>query len=105
MAAVKLGDAVDAAMQDGIDQFSLHEIHDALDAAGTADGEPRHPADLFDHDCLGYTDSVAAGRLQTILSAYPPPELGIYVMLPSNRQIPYRVRRLIDFLAQRLGRD
>lgn len=31
------------------------------------------------------------------------PELGVYVMLPSNRQIPYCVRILIDFLANRLG--
>jgi DNA-binding transcriptional LysR family regulator len=117
-------------------------------------GEPRHPAELLDHDCLSYTasgnfdvwqflvdgapaefsvrarlhsnngdvlnqaavrgmgityqpdfivaDSIEAGRVKPILTAYPPPELGVYVVLPSNRQIPYRVRVLIDFLANRL---
>ncbi len=120
-------------------------------------GEPQHPAQLIDHDCLSYTasggfdvwhflvdgvpaefpvrarlhsnngdvldqaaargmgityqpdfivaDSVKAGRVKSILNAYPAPELGVYVMLPSNRQIPYRVRVLIDFLASRLSVD
>lgn len=120
-------------------------------------GEPRHPTDLLDHDCLSYTgsgnfdvwellvdgvpakfsvrarlhsnngdvldqaavkgmgitsqpdfilaDSIKAGRVQAILIDYPPPELGVYVVLPSNRQIPYRVRVLIDFLAKRLQAD
>ncbi|MBP6018852.1 MAG: LysR family transcriptional regulator [Burkholderiaceae bacterium] len=118
-------------------------------------GEPRHPVDLLNHDCLGYAasgsfdvwqflidgtltdfsvharlhsnngdvlnqatindmgisyqpdfivdDSIAAGHVLPILADYPAPELGVYVMLPSNRQIPYRVRVLIDFLANRLG--
>lgn len=48
------------------------------------------------------SDSIAAGRVTPILADYPPPELGVYVMLPSNRQIPYRVRALIDFLADQL---
>jgi len=118
-------------------------------------GEPGHPADLVNYDCLSYTasgnfdvwqflvdgapagfpvrarlhsnngdvldqaaargmgvtcqpdfivaDGIAAGRVKPILTDYPPPDLGVYVMLPSNRQIPYRVRVLIDFLASRLG--
>lgn len=45
-------------------------------------------------------DSLAEGRLETILDEFPLPELGIYAILPSNRQIPYRVRVLVDFLAQ-----
>lgn len=49
-------------------------------------------------------DSVEAGIVKPILIESPPPELGVYVVLPSNRQIPYRVRALIDFLAHRLGR-
>lgn len=120
-------------------------------------GEPRHPLELLNHDCLGYAgsgnfdvwqflvdgaladfsvparihsnngdvlnqaaakgmgityqpdfivaESIATGHLKSILADYPAPELGVYVMLPSNRQIPYRVRILIDFLANRLGRD
>lgn len=118
-------------------------------------GEPRHPADLRNHDCLSYTasdnvdvwpflingapvdfsvrarihsnngdvllqaavkdmgitcqpdfivaDSITTGRVKQVLTDYPTPELGVYVMLPSNRQIPYRVRILIDYLANQLG--
>lgn len=46
---------------------------------------------------------IAAGRVVEILVDYPGPELGIYAMLPSNRDIPYRVRVLMDFLAARLA--
>ena len=38
----------------------------------------------------------------TLLDDFTPPELGIYVLLPSNRYLPHRVRTLIDFLARRL---
>lgn len=120
-------------------------------------GEPHHPKDLLNHDCLSYTasgnfgvwkflvdgvpkafsvrarihanngdvltlaaaqglgityqpdfivtESIEKGQVKLILAQYPPPELDVYVMLPSNRQIPYRVRILIDFLAQRLGQS
>ena len=44
-----------------------------------------------------------AGRLQPILDGFPVPELGIYAMLPGNRQIPHRVRVLLDFLVDRLA--
>ena len=43
---------------------------------------------------------LAAGRLEEILTDFPLPALGIYVMLPSNRQVPHRVRVLMDFLAE-----
>lgn len=118
-------------------------------------GEPRHPADLVNHDGLSYAtsgnfdvwqflvdgvladfsvrarihsnngdvlnqaadrgmgiayqpdfivaESIARGSVKPILVDYPAPELGVYAMLPSNRQIPYRVRVLIDFLANRLS--
>jgi DNA-binding transcriptional LysR family regulator len=45
---------------------------------------------------------LAAGRVEEILADFPVPELGIYAMLPSNRQVPQRVRVLMDFLAERL---
>lgn len=48
-------------------------------------------------------ESIAGGRVAPILENYPIPELGIYAMLPSNRQVPYRVRVLIDFLARRIA--
>ena len=43
------------------------------------------------------------GRLQTVLEEFPVPELGIYAMLPGNRQIPHRVRVLLDFLVDGLA--
>jgi len=48
-------------------------------------------------------DDLAAGRLETLLDEFPNPELGIHVMLPSNRQVPHRVRVLVDFLAARIA--
>ena len=52
------------------------------------------------------TDShLAAGSVRQILADYPLPELGIYVMLPGNRQIPHRVRVMMDFLAASFVRD
>ena len=118
-------------------------------------GTPRHPSELAQHECLGYTlvgtqpawtfqvDGVwqtfafqarisanngealteaaaqglgiavqpdfilqpylADGRVKPILETFPTPELGIYAMLPSNRQVPHRVRVLIEFLAERMG--
>ncbi len=118
-------------------------------------GRPRHPSELAQHECLGYSmagtpaawtylvdgawtafpvdarisasngealteaaaqglgitiqpdfivePALAAGRVVTLLDDFALPELGIYAMLPSNRQVPHRVRVLIDFLAARLG--
>lgn len=43
-----------------------------------------------------------AGTLASILADFPPPELGIYALLPSTRYMPYRVRVLVDFLSERL---
>ncbi len=47
-------------------------------------------------------EHIAAGRLVQILGDYPLPPLGVYAMLPSNRQVPHRVRVLIDYLAGRI---
>jgi DNA-binding transcriptional LysR family regulator len=46
---------------------------------------------------------MADGHLEQVLADFATPELGIYAVLPSNRHVPYRVRRLIEFLAERLG--
>jgi DNA-binding transcriptional LysR family regulator len=43
-----------------------------------------------------------SGRVASILADFPTPELGVYALLPSNRQVPHRVRALMDFLADRL---
>lgn len=45
---------------------------------------------------------LATGRLVTILGEFPPPELGIYALLPTTRYMPYRVRVLLDYLSERL---
>ncbi|HRD91379.1 MAG TPA: LysR family transcriptional regulator [Accumulibacter sp.] len=118
-------------------------------------GRPRHPAELIDHECLGYTGGgtvhswpfvvagklqsfpvrsriqanngevlgeaaaqgmgislqpdfivegfVAAGRVEPILTGFPVPGFGIHAILPSNRQVPHRVRVLMDFLAAGIG--
>lgn len=47
-------------------------------------------------------EAVAAGRVVEILSDFRVPELGIYALLRGNRQVPYRVRVLMDFLADRI---
>lgn len=46
---------------------------------------------------------IAAGRLGVVLDEFPLPELGIHALLASNRQLPYRVRVLLDFLAAALA--
>jgi DNA-binding transcriptional LysR family regulator len=43
------------------------------------------------------------GRVQQILEDFDMPELGIYAMLPGNRQVPHRVRVLMDFIVARVG--
>lgn len=47
-------------------------------------------------------DYLADGRIEEILKDFAMPELGIYAMLPSTRQVPHRVRVLIEFLAGRI---
>jgi DNA-binding transcriptional LysR family regulator len=47
--------------------------------------------------------ALSAGKVKEILTDFPMPELGIYAMLPSNRQIPHRVRVLMDYLVSKLG--
>lgn len=47
---------------------------------------------------------LADGRVVPLLADFAIPEPGIYAMLPSNRQVPHRVRVLMDDLAEKLGR-
>jgi len=49
--------------------------------------------------------ALAAGTVREILADFPIPELGVYAVFPGNRHIPYRVRALADFLAERLGQN
>ena len=43
-----------------------------------------------------------SGRVASILADFPTPELGVYALLLSNRQVPHRVRALMDYLAEHL---
>ena len=45
---------------------------------------------------------LADGRVVKILENFALPELGIHAVLPSNRQVPHRVRVLTDYLAERM---
>jgi DNA-binding transcriptional LysR family regulator len=47
-------------------------------------------------------DQLKTGQVEEILASFQIPKLGIYAMLPSNRQVPHRVRVLMDFLAEQL---
>ncbi|MGO4307976.1 LysR family transcriptional regulator [Cupriavidus sp. RAF12] len=44
-------------------------------------------------------DHLAAGRLVSILKAYDSNNIGLYMYYPHRTQIPVRVRRFIDFVA------
>ena len=48
------------------------------------------------------TPYLESGRVASILADFPTPELGVYALLPSNRQVPHRVRALMDYLAAQL---
>ena len=44
------------------------------------------------------------GALVPVLSAYRPPESGVYAVHPAGRRVPLKVRSFIDFLAKRTRR-
>ena len=50
------------------------------------------------------SDAIHQGLLQPILSDYPKTELSVYVIYPSQRHVPQRLRALIDFLVQHFNR-
>jgi DNA-binding transcriptional LysR family regulator len=50
-------------------------------------------------------EDLAAGRLVRVLPEYSSPELGVYAVYPSRKHLLPKVRLLIDFLADALGRD
>ena len=45
-------------------------------------------------------EALARGHVVEILAPFPMPALGLYAVLPGNRQVPQRVRALVDFLAE-----
>lgn len=66
-----------------------------IEAAARGMGVTCHPDFIVD-------DYLASGRVVQILETFEQPVLGIYAMLPGNRQVPHRVRVLKDFLAEKL---
>ena len=46
---------------------------------------------------------IAAGQLQTVLTATPPTELGIFALYAPNRYLAAKTRVFIDFLVSRFG--
>lgn len=49
-------------------------------------------------------DAIEAGRLEVLLPSFPGPEYAIHVLRPPGAYVPGKVRLLIDFLVERLGR-
>ena len=47
-------------------------------------------------------DFIQSGRVEQILAGHEMPALNIHAVLPSNRQVPHRVRALMDFLVEHL---
>lgn len=48
---------------------------------------------------------IQAGRLMNLMPAFPPTRLPISVVYPSRRNIPARVRTVLDFLVEAVGED
>jgi DNA-binding transcriptional LysR family regulator len=48
---------------------------------------------------------VQEGRLQPMLTAYHPPEIGIYALYPINRHLSAKVKVFTEFLRQRLSTE
>nr|WP_245150909.1 LysR substrate-binding domain-containing protein [Pseudomonas fluorescens] len=42
--------------------------------------------------------------LKVVLQAFEPSPLGIYAVLPSNRYVPLRVRVLLEYLSEQIGK-
>jgi DNA-binding transcriptional LysR family regulator len=49
--------------------------------------------------------ALAAGHLQRILAQYDTPSAAMYAVFPPGRYLSRRVRVLVDFLAERFGRE
>lgn len=70
---------------------------DALLAAVTGGlGITRLPAFIVE-------TAIREHSLEILLPTFRSPELGIYVIFPSNRYVPHRVRALVEYLVRRIG--
>ncbi len=48
---------------------------------------------------------IVAGRLIPVMNDFQPTRLPIYVVYPSRRNIPLRVKAVLDFLTDAIGQD
>lgn len=55
------------------------------------------------HSTWHVWEDLRAGRLVTLLDAYPVPPSGIYAVMPQRRHVPPRVRAFVDFMAEKIG--
>ena len=52
-----------------------------------------------------FRDALAAGELLRILKDWPVPDLPIYAIYQARRQVPLRVRLLVDYLSEMFSED
>lgn len=52
-----------------------------------------------------FSDALAAGELVRILEDWPVPDLPIYAIYQARRQVPQRVRLLVDYLSEKFLND
>src|SRR6266403_289784 len=83
---------------------------------------PNEPADLQQHDCIVYhrwgrddvwwfagpegtVSASVRGRLRVLMPAFPPARFPLSVVYPSRRNLPPRVRAVIEFLSEIVQAD
>jgi DNA-binding transcriptional LysR family regulator len=50
-------------------------------------------------------DDISAGRLRTLMPAFPPARFPLTVLYPSRRNLPPRVRAVIEYLSEIVQAD
>jgi DNA-binding transcriptional LysR family regulator len=62
-----------------------------------------HGIALLSH--LLVADDISAGRLRVLMPAFPPARFPLTVVYPSRRNLPPRVRAVIEFLSEIIQAD
>ena len=75
-------------------------VAQALANAGTLIG---HGIALLSH--LLVADDISAGRLRVLMPAFPPARFPLTVVYPSRRNLPPRVRAVIEYLSEIVQAD
>lgn len=77
-------------------RFQANNGEALLDAARRGLGICRVPSFIA-------AEALQSGALRSVLADYPAPGLGIHAVFPGARYLPFRVRALVDHLAERIG--